>query len=244
MRFHRLTLVASAFLTVAMFLVALLFEYSNSVAFQNQNNFYLTLFGCTLLIFVLNYVILDFLFNVYGKRQVKEISTILPESISPDADNGMNLRELGERVSEFSQKNATEMGTMKEMETYRKEYIGNVSHELKTPLFSIQGYVETLMDGGVENLGQEQLERAQRQGRGLPLLEHDQNQLAQSGNLDQGDVLGGAGHGRRGERRRFGDGLRAGTSRAAFPGHNRRVIREGGRSGFFGCGGGVGLHKV
>lgn len=152
MRFHRLTLVASVFLTVAMSLVALLFEYSNSVAFQNQNNFYLTLFACVVLIFVLNYVILDYLFNVYGKRQVKEISTILPESISPDADNGMNLRELGERVSEFSQKNATEMGTMKEMETYRKEYIGNVSHELKTPLFSIQGYVETLMDGGVENL--------------------------------------------------------------------------------------------
>lgn len=152
MRFHRLTLVASVFLTVAMSLVALLFEYSNSVAFQNQNNFYLTLFACVVLIFVLNYVILDYLFNVYGKRQVKEISTILPESISPDADNGMNLRELGERVSEFSQKNATEMGTMKAMETYRKEYIGNVSHELKTPLFSIQGYVETLMDGGVENL--------------------------------------------------------------------------------------------
>ncbi len=41
---------------------------------------------------------------------------------------------------------------MKEMEDYRKEYIGNVSHELKTPLFSIQGYVETLKDGAVENL--------------------------------------------------------------------------------------------
>lgn len=41
---------------------------------------------------------------------------------------------------------------MKEMETYRKEYIGNISHELKTPLFTIQGYVETLMDGAVENL--------------------------------------------------------------------------------------------
>lgn len=44
------------------------------------------------------------------------------------------------------------MDMMKEMESYRKEYIGNVSHELKTPLFSIQGYVETLVDGGVDNL--------------------------------------------------------------------------------------------
>ena len=55
-------------------------------------------------------------------------------------------------VSQFSQKNATELDTMKEMEIYRKEYIGNVSHELKTPLFSIQGYLETLIDGGVEDL--------------------------------------------------------------------------------------------
>ena len=38
------------------------------------------------------------------------------------------------------------------METYRKEYMGNISHEMKTPLFTIQGYVDTLLEGGVENL--------------------------------------------------------------------------------------------
>ena len=59
---------------------------------------------------------------------------------------------MGERFSDFNQQKNTEMEVMKKMESYRKEYIGNVSHELKTPLFSIQGYVETLSDGGVENL--------------------------------------------------------------------------------------------
>ncbi|MGZ5188450.1 MAG: sensor histidine kinase [Kaistella sp.] len=152
MRVHRLTLLASVFLTLAMSLVALGFDYANDAVFRNKNNFYITLLFCVLLIFVLNYVILDFLFNFYGKKQIRKISTILPEDISPDNDNEMDFKKLGERFSAFSQKSATEMGTMKEMETYRKEYIGNVSHELKTPLFSIQGYVETLMDGGVENL--------------------------------------------------------------------------------------------
>ena len=132
-------------------MVAIVFDYANDTVFHNKNNFYITLLLCVILIFALNYAILDYLFNTYGKKQIRKISTILPEYISPDDDNEMNFTQLGERFSEF-QKNATEMDTMKEMETYRKEYIGNVSHELKTPLFSIQGYVETLMDGGVENL--------------------------------------------------------------------------------------------
>lgn len=135
-----------------MSVIALVFDYSNDAVFHERNNFYLTLFLCVVFIFVFNYLILDYLFNVYGKRQIKKISTILPEDFIHEDDSDMNFKELGERVSEFSQKNATEMVTMKEMETYRKEYIGNVSHELKTPLFSIQGYVETLIDGGVENL--------------------------------------------------------------------------------------------
>jgi two-component system phosphate regulon sensor histidine kinase PhoR len=101
---------------------------------------------------VINYFVIDFLLNFYGKRQIRKISTILPEELIHEDEQSLNFQELGARVSEMSQKNATEIDTMKEMETYRKEYIGNVSHEMKTPLFSIQGYVETLMDGGVENI--------------------------------------------------------------------------------------------
>lgn len=90
---------------------------------------------------------LELLFNSYGKKQIKRISDILPENILQEEEN-VNFQQLGERI----QKNVSEIDMMKEMEDYRKEYIGNVSHELKTPLFSIQGYVETLKDGAVENL--------------------------------------------------------------------------------------------
>lgn len=109
-----------------------------------------TLLGSILVIIVINYFVLDFLFNFYGKKQISRIRTILPEMMGQE--EGMNFTQLGERVSEMSQKTATEIDTMKGMESYRKEYIGNISHELKTPLFTIQGYVETLMDGAVENL--------------------------------------------------------------------------------------------
>lgn len=152
MRFHKLTLLASVFLTIAISIIALVFDYIKDIFVQNDDTFYLVFFCCVALILGLNYGILDFLFNFYGKKQIRRISTILPEEFNTEDDTDLNFRELGERVSQFSQKNATELDTMKEMETYRKEYIGNVSHELKTPLFSIQGYVETLIDGGVEDL--------------------------------------------------------------------------------------------
>lgn len=110
-----------------------------------------TFLASILLMIVINYFVLDFLFNFYGKKQISRIRTILPQEMMGH-EEGMNFTQLGERVSEMSQKKTTELDTMKEMETYRKEYIGNISHELKTPLFTIQGYVETLMDGAVENL--------------------------------------------------------------------------------------------
>lgn len=110
-----------------------------------------TFFASILAMIVINYFVLDFLFNFYGKKQISRIRTILPQEMMGQ-EEGMNFTQLGERVSEMSQKKTTELDTMKEMETYRKEYIGNISHELKTPLFTIQGYVETLMDGAVENL--------------------------------------------------------------------------------------------
>ena len=152
MRFHKLTLLASVFLTIAMSFIALVFDYTKDQIVHDQATFNIVFISCVVLIFVLNYIILDSLFTVYGKKQIRRISTILPNEFSPEDDNELNFQELGEMVFQFSQKNATELDTMKEMEIYRKEYIGNVSHELKTPLFSIQGYLETLIDGGVEDL--------------------------------------------------------------------------------------------
>lgn len=67
-------------------------------------------------------------------------------------ENPTTFTELGEKITGMREEADARMVTMKEMENYRKEYLGNVAHELKTPLFSIQGYVETLMDGGVDDM--------------------------------------------------------------------------------------------
>ena len=135
-----------------MLLLVYIFDTAKHEFSDSESQFFFTLGISTFLMLVINYFVIDFLLNFYGKRQIRKISTILPEELIHEDEQSLNFQELGARVSEMSQKNATEIDTMKEMETYRKEYIGNVSHEMKTPLFSIQGYVETLMDGGVENI--------------------------------------------------------------------------------------------
>ncbi len=139
-------------MTLVMVFVALAFNLSQVQLAEDRNRFYMIMALCVVIMMVVNYFLLEFLFGYYGKKQIRRISTILPQGIIPMGESEMSFTQLGEKVSELSQRNATEIDTMKGMATYRKEYIGNVSHELKTPLFSIQGYVETLMDGGVENL--------------------------------------------------------------------------------------------
>ncbi|MGB1119763.1 MAG: sensor histidine kinase [Chitinophagales bacterium] len=61
------------------------------------------------------------------------------------------LQAVEEEVRRYSTSKQSEIQALKRMETYRKEFIGNVSHELKTPIFNAQGYIETLLDGGVED---------------------------------------------------------------------------------------------
>ena len=144
---HLLSIVAALFLTAAMVSIVVLFNYAQDSVSNQHSQFYFYLFLSLILIFFTNYVVIEFLFKYYGKKQIKRISNILPDNMIHEEET-VNFKELGEMI----QKNVSEIDTMKEMEDYRKEYLGNVSHELKTPLFSIQGYIETLKDGAVENL--------------------------------------------------------------------------------------------
>ena len=61
------------------------------------------------------------------------------------------LAELEQEVIGWSRERKEELEQMQKLENYRKEYLGNVSHELKTPVFNIQGYISTLLDGGLED---------------------------------------------------------------------------------------------
>ena len=61
------------------------------------------------------------------------------------------ISEMNEEVAEWAKEHRSELEELKKLENYRREFIGNVSHELKTPLFNIQGYILTLIDGAMND---------------------------------------------------------------------------------------------
>ena len=59
-----------------------------------------------------------------------------------------HVENISEELTAWADDNDKEIARLKQNETFRKQYLGNVAHELKTPIFNIQGYISTLLDGG------------------------------------------------------------------------------------------------
>ena len=74
------------------------------------------------------------------------------------------VENIGEELTAWADTNDKEIARLKEAEHFRKQYLGNVAHELKTPIFNIQGYISTLLDGGLEDelINRKYLERAEK----------------------------------------------------------------------------------
>lgn len=75
-----------------------------------------------------------------------------------------HVESISEELSAWAETSDMEIARLKETEKFRKEYLGNVAHELKTPIFNIQGYISTLLDGGLEDelINRKYLERTER----------------------------------------------------------------------------------
>ncbi|MGZ4098370.1 MAG: sensor histidine kinase [Bacteroidia bacterium] len=75
-----------------------------------------------------------------------------------------SLKELESRVNLLIESREKELSHFENLDSYRKEYLGNVSHELKTPVFNIQGYVDTLLNGGLEDetINRDYLQRSEK----------------------------------------------------------------------------------
>ena len=75
-----------------------------------------------------------------------------------------HVENISEELSAWADSNDKEIARLKQSEIFRKQYLSNVAHELKTPIFNIQGYISTLLDGGLEDelINRKYLERTEK----------------------------------------------------------------------------------
>jgi two-component system phosphate regulon sensor histidine kinase PhoR len=83
---------------------------------------------------------------IYRSIQIKQ-----PENITFAKSIDSLMEDAEKNVAEWKENSSIEISKLKEQAEFRKEFLGNLAHELKTPVFSIQGYLLTLLDGGLED---------------------------------------------------------------------------------------------
>lgn len=124
-----------------------------------------------LVAFVCGALVFKFFLNHFIHRKIKLIyKTILQQKRKSGdlynrvIDEDDLIGAVEKEVLDWADDNAQQKIEMDKLEQYRREFLGDVSHELKTPIFNIQGYVHTLLEGGLydERINAEYLRKADR----------------------------------------------------------------------------------
>ncbi len=117
---------------------------------------YLTYILGTITIFIFTYFIIYQTLESFIYKKIKLIFKTIHRLKRGKTFNEEELaghydlfEDVNKEVLEWARINKDEIQSLKALEKYRKDYIGNVSHELKTPIFNIQGYILTLLEGGL-----------------------------------------------------------------------------------------------
>ncbi|AUC77720.1 sensor histidine kinase [Olleya sp. Bg11-27] len=119
--------------------------------------------------------------KIYKDLTLLESVSFRKNSITTD------MATLTKQIDQYAKNKKLEIETLKVREEYRKEFMGNVSHELKTPLFTVQGYLETLLDGAIhdEKVSSKYLERANKGVERLIYIVKDLDMITK---LEVGDL--------------------------------------------------------
>ncbi|WP_339702716.1 ATP-binding protein [uncultured Marixanthomonas sp.] len=183
-RTYKFAAYTSSFLTFFLTLVVGVFFYVTKM----EMYWFVLLFAIVCFsfsFFFIQYRVEKFIYRrvkkIYDDVRLLDASTFDKRQITTD------MATLTREVERFAETKKIEIETLKGRENYRKEFMGNVSHELKTPLFTVQGYILTLLDGAMEDkaIRKKYLQRANKGVERLIYIVKDLDMITK---LEVGDL--------------------------------------------------------
>lgn len=172
------------YITIFLTLVLSVFLY-----LVNSLNLWIIL-GFSAVCYVFAFFVIQYRIEHFIYRRVKKIYddlTLLESSSFSKKGITTDMATLTQEIDKYARDKKLEIETLKVREEYRKEFLGNVSHELKTPLFTVQGYIDTLIDGAMndENVRDKYLKQA---SKGVERLIYIISDLDMITKLEAGDL--------------------------------------------------------
>ncbi|HZF63399.1 MAG TPA: HAMP domain-containing sensor histidine kinase [Chitinophagaceae bacterium] len=147
------------------------------------------------LVFIGSYLLILYIFQRFIYRKIKLIYKFIYHTKASKKEEmyykyilpQKSIDEVREDVEAWADQRKKEIELLKKNEQFRKEFLQNLSHEFKTPVFAIQGYVDTLLQGAMENpdVNKRFLEKT---GKNVERLVHLIQDLDEISKLERGEL--------------------------------------------------------
>jgi two-component system phosphate regulon sensor histidine kinase PhoR len=136
-----------------------------------------------LVLFVISFFIIQYraehfiyrrLKKIYEDVSILDVNDLRKDSVTTD------IEQLSNRMQTYAEGKELEIKSLTDRDSFRRDFLGNVAHELKTPLFTVQGYILTLLEGAMEdkNIRLKYLERANKGVERLVAVTKDLDMIA------------------------------------------------------------------
>lgn len=152
--------------------------------------------GALVILFIGGYFLIYFMLERFIYRKIKLIYKFINKTKATKREETYykyvlpkkSIDDVREDVEAWAAKNEAELELLRKNELFRKEFLQNLSHEFKTPVFAIQGYVDTLLSGAMDNaeINTRFLEKA---AKNVERLTHLLNDLDQISRLERGELV-------------------------------------------------------
>ena len=143
-----------------------------------------------------SYLLISFVLERFIYRKIKLIYKFIYQTKATKKEETYykyilpqkSIDEVREDVEQWARENKQEMELLKQNEQFRREFLQNLSHEFKTPVFAIQGYVESLLSGGMNNpeINKRFLEKTEKNVERLSNLIQDLDEISK---LERGELV-------------------------------------------------------